>query len=75
MLQQMGKILLLLGALLLVAGGFLLIAGRIPFFGQLPGDIRIKTEKTVFFFPLTTSILLSILLTLLLWLLSWISRR
>ena len=36
--------------------------------GRLPGDIRIETANGVFYFPLTTSILLSLVLSLVLWL-------
>lgn len=36
--------------------------------GRLPGDFRIQTANGVFYFPLTTSILLSLLLSLVLWL-------
>jgi hypothetical protein len=34
----------------------------------LPGDFRIHTSSGVFYFPLTTSILLSLVLSLVLWL-------
>lgn len=37
---------------------------KIPFFGKLPGDIRIERKNFVFYFPLTTSILLSLILTI-----------
>ncbi|HVY65259.1 MAG TPA: DUF2905 domain-containing protein [Gammaproteobacteria bacterium] len=36
--------------------------------GRLPGDFRIHTSNGVFYFPLTTSILLSLALSLVLWL-------
>jgi hypothetical protein len=36
--------------------------------GRLPGDIRIETSNGVFYFPITTSILLSIALSVVLWL-------
>jgi hypothetical protein len=36
--------------------------------GRLPGDFRIHTSGGVFYFPLTTSILLSLVLSLALWL-------
>ncbi|HOV22072.1 MAG TPA: DUF2905 domain-containing protein, partial [bacterium] len=32
--------------------------------GKLPGDIIIKKENFVFYFPITTGILISIILTL-----------
>jgi len=36
--------------------------------GRLPGDFRIHTSNGLFYFPLTTSILLSLVLSLVLWL-------
>jgi ribose/xylose/arabinose/galactoside ABC-type transport system permease subunit len=36
--------------------------------GRLPGDFRIHTSNGVFYFPLTTSIVLSLVLSLALWL-------
>jgi len=36
--------------------------------GHLPGDIRIETEKGVFYFPITTCIVASLVLSLILWL-------
>lgn len=38
--------------------------GNIPF-GKLPGDIKIETENTKFYFPLTTGLILSGLFSLL----------
>ncbi|MER3457766.1 MAG: DUF2905 domain-containing protein, partial [Chloroflexota bacterium] len=39
---------------------------RIPWLGNLPGDIRIERDGFSCFFPLATSILLSLLLTVIL---------
>jgi hypothetical protein len=51
----------------------LMLGERIPFrFGRLPGDIVVRGKNSVFYFPLTTSILLSAFLSLVLWL---IGRR
>jgi len=59
---------------LIGAGLVLLLIGlawpwlrKLPF-GRLPGDITVERENFVFYFPLTTLILLSALITLLLWL-------
>ena len=35
--------------------------------GHLPGDIYIKHKDFVFFFPVTTSIIISLLLSLIFW--------
>ena len=62
-----GKMLILAGGILVLAGLVLLFADRIPFIGELPGDIVIRKEHFRLYVPLTTSILLSALATLILW--------
>jgi hypothetical protein len=37
--------------------------------GRLPGDIRVETGNSVFYFPLATCLLVSVVLSLVLWLL------
>jgi Protein of unknown function (DUF2905). len=64
-MSEMGRLLIIAGALLLGMGLLLTVAGKIPFIGRLPGDIYIKREGFVFYFPLATSILISVILTLL----------
>ena len=60
---------------LIVIGGAVLITGLLwPWLsklglGKLPGDIRIETGKSVFYFPLATCLLVSAILSLVLWLL------
>jgi hypothetical protein len=56
--------------LILVAFGILWNLGeRLPIkLGRLPGDIRWEGKNSVFYFPITTSLLLSILFSALLWL-------
>lgn len=57
----MAKTLVVIGALLIVIG---LVLGWAPWllnwFGKLPGDIRIERENGVFFFPITSMLLVSI---------------
>ncbi|WP_345974324.1 DUF2905 domain-containing protein [Sulfurimonas sp. HSL3-7] len=61
-----------LGNLLIAAGLLLLLAGiaykfgLLGWFGNLPGDIKIESGSTRFYFPVTTMLLVSILLSLLL---------
>ncbi len=69
-MQQFGKILISLGFFLVVIGAVFYFAKSIPFLGRLPGDIRIEKPNFVFYFPLTTSILISIILSLVLYLIS-----
>lgn len=54
------------GASIFVVGLLLTFSGRIPWLGNLPGDLRVEREGFSIFVPLTTMILLSLLLTLVL---------
>lgn len=64
MIHELGKGLIMTGILLTVIGAILLIAPKIPYLGRLPGDIVIRRENFVFYFPLATSIIISIILTI-----------
>lgn len=66
----MGKVLILIGVILIVAGVVVTYFDRIPFFGKLPGDIRIERENFRLYFPLATSIALSIVISLILYLIN-----
>ena len=61
-----GKLLVAAGALILITGLMLVFRWKLPWLGQLPGDINIKSGNFSFYFPLATCVLLSILLTILL---------
>jgi hypothetical protein len=63
----MGRWIIIAGLILVAAGTILHFAPwLISWFGKLPGDIRIETEKSKIFFPVTSMIIVSIVLTLLL---------
>ncbi|MCY4081352.1 MAG: DUF2905 domain-containing protein [Caldilineaceae bacterium] len=63
----MAKWFIILGALLLLIGAALQFAPwLLSWFGKLPGDIRIRTDSTSVFIPITSMILVSLALTLLL---------
>ncbi|HOP94772.1 MAG TPA: DUF2905 domain-containing protein [Dictyoglomaceae bacterium] len=62
----MGKWLILFGIILIILGLIFLFIEKIPFLGKLPGDIKIERKNFVFYFPLTTSIILSLVLTIIL---------
>lgn len=62
--NQAGGLLVLIG-LGIAAIGVLVWLGAFRWFGQLPGDIRIETESTRVFVPLTSMLLASVVLTLL----------
>jgi len=63
----MQRLLVVLGAAFLVGALVWPWIGKLGL-GRLPGDIRIQTANGVFYFPLTTCLLLSVALSLLLWL-------
>ncbi|MDQ7054243.1 MAG: DUF2905 domain-containing protein [candidate division KSB1 bacterium] len=69
-MQQFAKILISLGLFLVLIGVVLYVARSFPFLGRLPGDIRIEKPNFVFYFPITTSILISLILSLIFYLIS-----
>ncbi len=64
-MNELGRTLMIFGAVLLGFGLLLTLAGKVPFLGRLPGDIYVKREGFVFYFPLATSIVISLVLSLL----------
>lgn len=64
-MDNVSKTLIGLGTLLIIMGLLWYVTGgKIPL-GRLPGDIRIETENTKFYFPITTSLIISAILSLL----------
>ena len=63
MLQSTGKVLVILGILIIIVGGFLYLGGKFKIM-PFPGDIIIKGDKFIFYFPLVLSIIASIVLTI-----------
>lgn len=62
----MSRWLILAGLVLVVVGLILHYApGLLNWFGKLPGDIRIESERGKFFFPITSMVVVSIFLTVL----------
>ena len=74
-MADIGKLLVFLGGLLLVVGVLFLLLGRthLPI-GRLPGDIVYRGKNSIFYFPLTTSIIVSIVLSVVLYLISRFGR-
>jgi hypothetical protein len=64
-MQDVGKGIIFVGLLLILFGLLLLLSNKIPFVGKLPGDVFVKKDGFIFYFPITTSILVSIILSLL----------
>lgn len=60
----LGKTLIYLGIVIVIAGVLMSLAGRLPWIGQLPGDIHIERGRFNFYFPLTTCVVVSIVVSL-----------
>ena len=67
-MEAMGKVLIYLGVILVIFGLVLTFVPRLPWFGNLPGDITIERERFTLYLPIATSILISIILSLVLYL-------
>lgn len=67
--EGLGKLLVAVGLAIAGIGLLVYLGGKIPWLGNLPGDIRIQREHFSFYFPLTTGILVSIAVSVILWLL------
>jgi len=65
-MKNVGIILLITGCTIAVTGLVLLIAPRIPWLGNLPGDIHYRGKNTEFHFPVVTCIVVSVVLTIVL---------
>ncbi len=74
MLDDVGRMLMLLGGVLFVIGLLIVLLGKLPGLGRLPGDILIQRDNFTFYMPLATMILVSLLLTILLNLLARLLR-
>lgn len=59
----LGKALIVVGIVIVIVGVLVTFGPRIPYIGRLPGDIFIKREHFVFYFPLATSVIVSIILS------------
>jgi uncharacterized protein HemY len=64
--NQLGKLLIILGIAIILVGIIINFLPKIPYLGKLPGDIHIKKKNFIFYFPLTTSIIISILASIIL---------
>ena len=60
--RGVGSTLMILGAIAIV-GGLLLSRGWLDWFGRLPGDIRIVTDSTRIYIPITSMVIVSFTLT------------
>ena len=67
MMPGLGKSLIIIGIIIVVIGLFAAYGPKIPYLGKLPGDIHVKRDNFVFYFPLATSIIISVILSLVLY--------
>ncbi len=62
----MSRWILIAGCILVAAGVIMHLAPwLVGWFGKLPGDIRIESEKGRIFIPVTSMLIISVILTLL----------
>ena len=74
-MTDLGRLLVALGAILVFAGVAVMLLGKSHLsLGRLPGDIVYRGKNSVFYFPLSTSILLSVVLSLVLYAISRFRR-
>ena len=66
-MSEFAKTLIFFGLLLVVIGVILSLFGRLPWLGNLPGDITIQRGRFTFYFPITTCILISVIISLVLY--------
>jgi hypothetical protein len=66
-MPELGKTLIILGIAILVLGVLFTFGGRIPWLGNLPGDIHIQRGRFSFYFPITTCIVISAVISLVLY--------
>jgi len=60
----MGKVFIILGLAIAFVGLLLTLKIPIPYLGQLPGDLYVKTGNLQIYFPITTCVLLSLIISL-----------
>jgi hypothetical protein len=62
--DSLGKMVLLLGIALALVGAGIMLVGRLPFLGNLPGDLSFGRDGFKVYLPIATSIVISIVLTI-----------
>jgi uncharacterized protein HemY len=67
-MPEFGRTLIILGIVIIALGALFTFGGKIPWLGQLPGDIYIQRDRFNFYFPIATCIVISILISVVLYL-------
>jgi hypothetical protein len=65
-LETLGKLFLIVGVMIALVGAFLMLGGRLPFLGNLPGDLSFERDGVKVYLPLATGLVVSIVLTVVL---------
>jgi hypothetical protein len=65
-MPEIGKILVVFGAVIVLLGLVLWSGFGAGWLGRLPGDIRVESGHSAFYFPIVTCIIISIVISLLL---------
>lgn len=64
-MESIGRYVMIGGIVLFLVGGGLYLSAKFGLpLGRLPGDICMEGENGVFYFPITSSILVSVVLTI-----------
>ncbi|MFO7827607.1 MAG: DUF2905 domain-containing protein [Bacteroidales bacterium] len=67
-MQQFGKVIIIIGIFLIIAGVIIyFFSDKLQWFGNLPGDIKIKKEHFSFYAPITSMILISLIISFIIW--------
>ena len=66
LVRDIGRLLVVLGLVIAGVGLVLMVAPRLPWLGQLPGDVHVERDGVSFHFPVVTCLVVSIVLTLIL---------
>ncbi len=70
-MQQLGKYIIFAGIILVIIGVIMWLFGeKLGWFGNLPGDIKIKKDNFSFYAPITSMFLFSLVLSFIIWLVS-----
>ena len=64
-MTELGRTLLVLGGVVMLVGLALVLVPNVPWLGKLPGEILVKRDRFVVYFPIVTCLVLSVVLTLL----------
>ncbi len=60
----LGRMLVIIGIVIMVLGLAITLAGKLPWLGNLPGDITIQRGRFTLYFPLATCLVVSAVISL-----------